>query len=138
MLFWDRSGNCLPREPEVSRAYRLLLSFSLVRLPTKISLTLSSGTHLRGDMLLTYSCKKLLRCQAPSFHFLPPAPYVLPKGNWKPHDVLLPALISESRSLTQAPEAWREVSHSLKEFVSSMSPPKWVPELNVSEISVEV
>ena len=67
--------------------------------PTKISLTLSSGTHLRGHMLLTYSCKKFLRCQVPGLLFFPPAPCVLPKGNWKPHAVLLPALNSESGSL---------------------------------------
>ena len=84
---------------EVLQGIQAVSKYFSGQTPTKISLTLSSGTHLRGDMLLTYSCKKFLRCQAPSLLFFPPAPYVLPKGNWKPHDVLLPALISESRSL---------------------------------------
>ena len=103
---------CLKRL-EVFQGVQAVPKYFSGQTPTKISLTLSSGAHLRGDMLLTterlnwtelmlltYSCKKLLlRCQVPSLLFFPPAPCVLPKGNWKLHDVLLPALISESRSL---------------------------------------
>ena len=117
-------------------------------------LTLSSGAHLRGDMLLTterlnwtelnWCCSHIparnffsgARCPA---YFSSLLLLVFCPKETGSSMMSCSLLLSLRVDLcTQAPEAWEEVSHSLQEFVSSMSPPKGIPELNVSKISVGV
>ena len=144
---------CLKRL-EVFQGVQAVPKYFSGQTPTKISLTLSSGAHLRGDMLLTterlnwtelnWCCSHIparnffsgARCPA---YFSSLLLLVFCPKETGSSMMSCSLLLSLRVDLcTQAPEAWEEVSHSLQEFVSSMSPPKGIPELNVSKISVGV